>query len=93
MTFLLNFQKIPGVRYFFSAKDIPGKTDFSPVEDFTSYVEELFVGVTSDVLFYGQPVGVILADTMSLAMYASSKVKVIYVDSSKCFRNDIIMIL
>ncbi len=75
---------MPGVRYFFSAKDIPGKNNFCPtmllgiVE-----VEEIFVGQNSEILFYGQPAGVILADTLRLANLAATKVEIIYVEKGK----------
>ncbi|XP_037034825.1 indole-3-acetaldehyde oxidase-like isoform X2 [Bradysia coprophila] len=75
--------KIPGVRYFFSAKDIPGKNNFSPKLFGIVEEEEIFVGENSDILFNGQPAGVILADTFSLANSAASKVKITYVESDK----------
>lgn len=48
-------------------------------------VEEIFVGQNSEILFYGQPAGVILADTMRLANLAATKVQIIYVESGKVF--------
>ncbi|KAJ6644052.1 Xanthine dehydrogenase [Pseudolycoriella hygida] len=75
--------KIPGVRYFFSAKDIPGKNNFSPKLFGIVEEEEIFVGQESDILFYGQPAGVILADTMTLANSAAMKVKITYVECDK----------
>lgn len=48
----------------------------------TSYEEEIFVGIGSEVLFNGQPVGIIVADTMELAVMAAKKVKILYLESS-----------
>ena len=66
---------------FFSSKDIPGKNTFYPSNMF-GYVtaEEIFC--SGKVLFNGQPVGIILADTFSLANYAASLVKITYESSS-----------
>lgn len=69
---------MPGVRYFYSAKDIPGKNNFTPVWYSTTDVEEIFVGVDSPVLFHGQPVGILLADTMALAIEAATRVRILY---------------
>lgn len=76
-------QKIPGVRFFFSAKDIPGKNNFCPKLFGIDEEEEIFVGQDSEILFHGQPAGVILADTFALANSAASKVKITYVESGK----------
>ncbi|KAJ6648665.1 Xanthine dehydrogenase [Pseudolycoriella hygida] len=76
--------KIPGVRYFYSALDIPGENNFTPsiFAPFGMFeFEQIFVSHKSDVLFYGQPVGIILADTFSLANYAATKVKVSYIQN------------
>lgn len=75
-------QKISGVHYFFSAKDIPGKNSFTPTSYLTTEPEEIFVG-TGDILFYDQPVGIILADSLELANYAATKVRIMYVNSGK----------
>lgn len=40
--------------------------------------EKIFVELKGDVLFYDQPVGVILADTSDLANLAATKVLVTY---------------
>lgn len=76
-------QKIRGVRHFFSAKDIPGKNNFSARIETTIEDEEIFVGKDSEIRFNGQPAGLILADTFDLANSAASKVKIIYVESGK----------
>ncbi len=49
--------KMPGVRAFFSAADIPGNNEIGPI--FKG--EELFA--RSEVKFVGHPVGVIVAET------------------------------
>lgn len=40
--------------------------------------EEIFVGVDSKILYYGQPCGMILANSMDTAYYAASQVKITY---------------
>uniref|UniRef100_A0A1B0D1G8 Aldehyde oxidase/xanthine dehydrogenase a/b hammerhead domain-containing protein n=1 Tax=Phlebotomus papatasi TaxID=29031 RepID=A0A1B0D1G8_PHLPP len=72
--------KVPGVVAFFSAKDIPGINSFVSMKvPFTTANEEIFA---SDIVaFHGQPVGVIVADSLSLAQTASKLVKVIYTKS------------
>lgn len=72
----------PGVRYFFSAKDIPGENNFTPLSVFTTVTEELFLG-SGTVLYYDQPVGIILADSMEIANNAVGKVKIFYVNEGK----------
>ncbi|XP_055686273.1 uncharacterized protein LOC129791793 [Lutzomyia longipalpis] len=69
--------KVPGVVAFFSAKDIPGLNSFVSMKcPFTTANEEIF---TSDIVaFHGQPVGMIVADTLSLAHTAVKLVKIIY---------------
>uniref|UniRef100_A0A0B7B2H5 FAD-binding PCMH-type domain-containing protein n=1 Tax=Arion vulgaris TaxID=1028688 RepID=A0A0B7B2H5_9EUPU len=69
--------KIPGVVTFVSAKDIPdGGTNNYMVSSgmFQLQPQELFA--TKDIAFSGQPVGMILAETQSLANMAAKKVKV-----------------
>lgn len=73
-------QKIPGVHYFYSAKDIPGKNSFTPRSLFTTEDETIFVG-DGEILYYDQPVGIILADTMVLANYAAKRVKIMYMEN------------
>lgn len=77
-------QKIPGVRHFFSALDIPGKNNFTPTSlPLLGIVEEekIFVEHKGEVLFYGQPVGIILADTSALANVAATKVTISYLEN------------
>lgn len=69
-----------GVRHFFSAKDIPGKNSFTPKSYFSTVDEEIFIG-DGEVLYYDQPVGIILADSFELANRAATKVHILYVDS------------
>lgn len=70
--------RMVGVRYFFSAKDIPGENNFTPKSTFSTVVEELFLG-SGTVLYYDQPVGIILADSMEIANSAVDKVRILYV--------------
>lgn len=70
------------MRYYFSAKDIPGDNDFMPKSLVAAMgatlVEEIFLGEESPVLYNGQPIGIILADSFALANKAAKKVKVTY---------------
>lgn len=80
--YLVVFQSISGVRHFFGAKDIPGVNDFMPKVITASIgataVEEIFLGEKSPVLYNGQPIGVILADSFDLANKAAKRVKITY---------------
>lgn len=70
---------LPGVTNFFSAKDIPGVNNFMPIRKsfgFNYNKEEIIC--SGDVLYHGQPIGIILAETFALANYAASLVKVDY---------------
>ncbi|XP_037946118.1 indole-3-acetaldehyde oxidase-like [Teleopsis dalmanni] len=74
--------KLPGVVAFFTAKDIPGKNSFVPLDDFFfPREEELFVA--DKVMFYNQPVGVLLAESNALANRAAELVKLTYTGGSK----------
>lgn len=70
--------KIPGVVAFYGAKDIPGLNNFMPLrfEKFNLVVEEVFC--SDKLLYHGQPVGIVLAETFDLAYRARSVVKVEY---------------
>lgn len=74
---------MPGVHAFYSAADIPGTNSFAPPLFLFGEPEEIFVGTASEVKFYGQPIGVIVADTMDLANLAATQVRVTYVESSQ----------
>lgn len=73
---------IAGVEAFYSAEDIPGENNFIAISAGamlgTTNVEEVFLSKESSVLYNGQPVGVILADTFNLAVAAAKKVKISY---------------
>ncbi|XP_065224598.1 uncharacterized protein LOC135848590 isoform X2 [Planococcus citri] len=63
-------RNIPGVVKFVSAKDIPGKNTF--VEVYKVEDEQLFAD--KEILYAGQPVGVVVAKTQILANKAADKV-------------------
>lgn len=74
--------KIPGVVQFFSAKDIPGLNNFMPLcFGFNYKVEEVLC--SEKLLYHGQPVGIIVADTFELAYRAADLVKVNYETSGE----------
>ncbi|KAL1140403.1 hypothetical protein AAG570_000335 [Ranatra chinensis] len=68
--------KIPGVVAFFTAKDIPGKNNFVPIGFFYTEPEPVFV--ENKTMYAGQAVGVIVAESHSLAIKASKKVHITY---------------
>uniref|UniRef100_A0A182QKS2 FAD-binding PCMH-type domain-containing protein n=1 Tax=Anopheles farauti TaxID=69004 RepID=A0A182QKS2_9DIPT len=65
-----------GVVAFYSAQDIPGTNNFMPVELDNREVEEIFC--SGRVLYHGQPVGVVLAETYDEAYRAAKLVQVEY---------------
>lgn len=74
-------QKIAGVHSFIGAKDIPGDNTFMPTNVGILGVgekEEIFLSLDSEVLFHGQPCGLILAKTMSIAEAAVEHVEIGY---------------
>ena len=72
---------------FYSAKDIPGKNNFMPLGLlFVSVEEEIFC--SNQVKFNGQPVGVIVADSINLASYAADFVEIIYEDQGTRYFKD-----
>lgn len=75
-------QKIPGVEFFFTAKDIPGVNDFMPKSVVGAFgcssVEEILLSRDNPVAYNGQPVGIILATTFHLANEAAKKVQITY---------------
>uniref|UniRef100_A0A0A1WXK0 Aldehyde oxidase 2 n=1 Tax=Zeugodacus cucurbitae TaxID=28588 RepID=A0A0A1WXK0_ZEUCU len=68
----------PGVIAFYTAKDIPG-TNSSCDPLFGYEFEEIFC--TDIVKYYGQPIGVLVAQTNDIANRIASKVKVTYSSS------------
>lgn len=72
---------------FYSAKDIPGENTFGAPLPFLENIEEIFVGVDSEIKYFGQPIGIVLAETMALANYAATKVQIIYVDNEHALPN------
>nr|XP_018909624.1 PREDICTED: indole-3-acetaldehyde oxidase-like [Bemisia tabaci] len=67
--------KLNGVKAFYSAKNIPGINTFIPPGEIFSIEDEpLFAD--KDILFAGQPVGIIVATSQHLANKAAKKVKV-----------------
>ncbi|XP_001688833.2 uncharacterized protein LOC5667145 [Anopheles gambiae] len=69
--------QIPGVIAFYTAKDIPGVNDFMPVKsEFSPNVEEVFC--SGRILYHGQPVGLVLADTFEAAQKAAKTVCIHY---------------
>uniref|UniRef100_A0A1B6E3D0 FAD-binding PCMH-type domain-containing protein n=1 Tax=Clastoptera arizonana TaxID=38151 RepID=A0A1B6E3D0_9HEMI len=68
--------KIPGVVAFYTAKDIPGENTFTPKNSIVQDTEELFA--SEKIVFAGQALGLIVADTHAKALDAASKVKVEY---------------
>ncbi|XP_039276549.1 probable aldehyde oxidase 2 isoform X2 [Nilaparvata lugens] len=73
--------KHSGVRAFYTAKDIPGKNTFQLPLLTSSEYELLFC--EGRVEYAGQPIGVIVADTLQLAEYAVRKVNVEYSNVEK----------
>ncbi len=64
--------KMPGVVAFYSAKDIPGHNEIGPV--FKG--EELFA--SSEVMFVGHPIGVVIAESHNQAREAAQHVSIVW---------------
>lgn len=75
--------KIPGVVAFYSAKNIPGLNNFMPLRlpMHNLKIEEVFC--SDKLLYHGQPIGIILAETFDLAYKARNFVKVEYTFDKK----------
>ncbi|XP_076397558.1 uncharacterized protein LOC100882814 isoform X3 [Megachile rotundata] len=73
--------KIKGVIAFYSAKDIPGKNVFiSAASQQMMLPNDEVLFAEEKIEFAGQPVGIIVATTHSIANDAAQKVRVSYVD-------------
>ncbi|GAB0096601.1 hypothetical protein DMENIID0001_121300 [Sergentomyia squamirostris] len=75
--------KVSGVKAFFSAKDIPGKNSYTSAKGppLIANVVDEEVFCSGKVLYNGQPVGMIVAEEMDQAIYATELVKVNYTDA------------
>jgi len=79
-----NAFKMKGVVAFFSAKDIPGKNlCISASSKLTSLTEDELLFAEEDILYAGQPVGVIVAETHNLVNEAAKLVQIIYKEPLK----------
>ncbi|CRL08599.1 CLUMA_CG021336, isoform A [Clunio marinus] len=69
---------ISGVVAFYAAKDIPGLNNFMPLrfKMFNLKIEEVFC--RDKLLYHGQPVGIVLAETFDLAYKARKFIKIDY---------------
>ncbi|XP_045499508.1 indole-3-acetaldehyde oxidase-like isoform X1 [Colias croceus] len=74
--------KTPGVVGFFTAKDIPGRNTFTPIEVPLQAEDEVILP-EKKVSYYGQPVALIAATTHKLAIRAAGLVKVKYNQSKQ----------
>ncbi|KPI90997.1 Xanthine dehydrogenase [Papilio xuthus] len=74
--------KEPGVVAFYSAKDIPGLNSFSPVDDLFFLKDEEIL-CSSEIQYYNQAVGVIVAETQQIADRAAKLVTVSYSNVKK----------
>ncbi|XP_011261213.1 xanthine dehydrogenase/oxidase [Camponotus floridanus] len=73
-----------GVVAFFSAKDVPGKNLFvAGVNQLMMLSNDEILFAENDILYAGQPVGVIAAETNSLANEAAKLVEIKYSDPLK----------
>lgn len=76
-----------GVKAFFSAKDIPGINNFM-TSKMLLVVEQEEIFCSGLVKYYGQPVGVIVADSLVLSERAAEQVRIEYSPSIKTFYVD-----
>ncbi|XP_073971381.1 uncharacterized protein isoform X1 [Rhodnius prolixus] len=73
--------KMPGVLAFYTAKDIPGKNSFIKKFAYSPSEEELFC--SRDIMYAGQAIGVIIAESQELANRAAIKVNITYKNKQK----------
>lgn len=78
----LLLQKLDGVIAFYSAKDIPGNNSFTPTNVPLMIADEEIL-CSKEVKYYGQPVGIIVADREKLANKAAKLVKVKYSNTTR----------
>ncbi|XP_062708362.1 xanthine dehydrogenase isoform X2 [Aedes albopictus] len=71
-----NALKVDGVKAFFSVKDIPGINNFMTLEIGAPQVEEVLC--SGEVVYHGQPVGIIVAKTSEQAYRAANLVETCY---------------
>ncbi|XP_023950417.2 uncharacterized protein LOC112054759 [Bicyclus anynana] len=72
----------PGVIAFYSAADIPGENTFTPPPNkFNIANEELLCN--GEVKYYNQPLGIIVAESQSIARRAATLVRVTYTNTKK----------
>ncbi|KAK2583672.1 hypothetical protein KPH14_009602 [Odynerus spinipes] len=73
-----------GVVAFYTAKDIPGKNVFvSGATKMMMLDEDELLFVNGNILYAGQPVGIVVAETHTLANEAAKKVKLTYGNALK----------
>ncbi|XP_018394484.1 PREDICTED: xanthine dehydrogenase/oxidase-like [Cyphomyrmex costatus] len=76
--------KMKGVIAFFSAEDVPGENlCISAASELTSLPEDELLFAEEDVLYAGQPIGVIVAEMHNLANEAAKLVQIKYTESPK----------
>ncbi|XP_037293401.1 xanthine dehydrogenase isoform X2 [Manduca sexta] len=69
--------KIPGVLAFYTAKDIPGDNSFTPLNVALIEMNEEIL-CSKELKYYGDPVGIIVADREKIAHKAAKLVKIEY---------------
>ena len=67
---LSKLKKLPFDTYVFSSKDIPGKNDIGPIFGDEPILADNLIS------YFGQPVGVVVADDYQKAMYAANLVEI-----------------
>ncbi|XP_075976855.1 uncharacterized protein LOC142977053 [Anticarsia gemmatalis] len=72
----------PGVIACYTAKDIPGLNSFTPSDDPRYRINEEVL-CSGEVLFYNQPLALIVANTRAIANKATKLVKVTYTNVAK----------